>query len=132
MVPGEDSNLLRNCFASIRVFGVEPTNRHQGAAVRDVRNPATPPPKAADETGRSAQIFLVEAIVRKNGETRRAMARGRDIYAFTAPLVCEAVQRILNGEVRSRGAQAPGAIFDARSYLQALTPEFLTLEVIAD
>jgi hypothetical protein len=102
------------------------------AAVRDVRNPATPPPKAADETGRSAQIFLVEAIVRKNGDTRRAMARGRDIYAFTAPLVCEAVQRILNGEVRSRGAQAPGAIFDARSYLQALTPEFLTLEVMAD
>jgi short subunit dehydrogenase-like uncharacterized protein len=102
------------------------------AALRDVRDSATPPPKATDETGRSAQIFLVEVIVRKDGDARRTMARGQDIYAFTAPLVCEAVQRILNGDVRSYGAHAPGAVFDARSCLQALAPEFLTLEIMAE
>lgn len=102
------------------------------AALRDIRDPATPPPNPTDETVRSAQIFLVEVIVRNGGDVRRTMARGQDIYAFTAPLVCEAVQRILNGDVRSYGAHAPGAIFDARSCLQALTPEFLTLKFMAE
>lgn len=102
------------------------------APLRDIRNAATPPPKAVDETGRSPQIFMVDAIVRKNGSTRRATARGQDIYAFTAPFVCEAVQRILGGEARESGVQAPGAIFDARTYLQALTPDPLTLEIKPD
>jgi short subunit dehydrogenase-like uncharacterized protein len=99
------------------------------APLRDLRDPATPPPAAADATGRSTQTFLVEVIVRKGGDTRRATARGRDIYAFTAPLVCEAVQRILDGAVRSSGAHAPGALFDARGYLQALAPEPLTFQI---
>jgi short subunit dehydrogenase-like uncharacterized protein len=101
------------------------------AALRDIRNPATTPPTAADEEGRSAQIFQVEVRVRRDGATRRAMARGRDIYAFTAPLVCEALQRILSGDVRGHGAQAPGAILDARSFLQALVPELQALEVVS-
>jgi short subunit dehydrogenase-like uncharacterized protein len=98
-------------------------------ALRDVRNPTTPPPEAADETGRSAQLFLVEAIVRKGNHARRIAAQGRDIYAFSAPLVCEAVQRILDGNVRGSGAQAPGAMFDARDFLDALAPQHLTFEV---
>jgi hypothetical protein len=94
------------------------------AALRDVRDPTTPPPEASDETGRSSQVFLVEVLVRKGGETRRATASGRDIYASTAPFVCEAVARILDGAAAgSSGARAPGAIFDARSYLRALAPE---------
>lgn len=97
------------------------------AALRDVRGPESPEPRAADESGRSSQIFLVEVIVRKGGNTRRARARGRDIYAFTAPLVCEAVERILDGRVTASGACAPGAVFDAESYLRALTPRVLTL-----
>src|SRR5262249_27904485 len=64
------------------------------APLRDLRDAATPPPKAADESGRSAQTFLVEVVARHGDKTRRVVARGRDIYAFTAPLVCEAVQRI--------------------------------------
>jgi len=91
-------------------------------ALRDIRDPATPPPEASDESGRSAQLFQCEAIVQKGGETRGALVGGRDIYAFTAPLVCEAVQRILDGKLRSSGVQAPGAIFDARSFLRALAP----------
>ena len=96
--------------------------------LRDIRDTSTPPPTAADETGRSAQTFLMEVIVRQGTGLRRAAARGRDIYAFTAPLVVEAVQRILNGFVSERGVLAPGEIFDASNFLQALAPQHLTFE----
>jgi hypothetical protein len=96
------------------------------SALRDIRDPSTPPPVAIDESGRSSQVFLVEVIARKDGKTRKVVAQGRDIYAFTAQLVCEAVARILQGEVRkSSGANAPGAIFDARGFLRALAPELV-------
>ncbi len=98
-------------------------------ALRDVRDPAMPPPEPADKTGRSAQIFLVEAIVRNGERIRRIAAQGRDIYAFSAPLIFEAVQRILDGRARDSGAQAPGAIFDARDYLNALVPHHLSFVV---
>lgn len=98
-------------------------------ALSDIGNPMTPPPQAADETGRSAQIFLVEAIVKRGDQTRRVAAQGQDIYAFTAPLVCEAAQRIIGGEIRDSGAQAPGAIFDAGDFLTALALHHLTFKV---
>lgn len=100
-------------------------------ALRDIRNPSTPPPTPADETGRSAQQFAVEATVRRGDATRRIVAQGRDIYAVSAPLVCEAVQRVLAGEIRDIGAQAPGAVFDAPDFLAALAPEHLTFEITA-
>jgi uncharacterized protein YbjT (DUF2867 family) len=100
--------------------------------LRDIRDDTTPPPVAADETGRSNQIFLVDVMVRKGTATRRATARGRDIYAFTAPLVVEAVRRILDGETRGSGALAPGEIFEAKPYLEALVPEHLVLEMRAE
>ncbi|MXQ14021.1 saccharopine dehydrogenase family protein [Microvirga makkahensis] len=98
-------------------------------ALRDVRDPATPVPKPADDAGRSAQVFLVEALVRKGGHIRRIAAQGRDIYAFSAPLICEAVQRILDGRARGNGAQAPGTAFDARDFLNALAPQHLSFTV---
>ena len=96
--------------------------------LRDIRDTSTPPPTPADEAGRSAQTFLVEVIVCKGTTVRCAVARGRDIYAFTAPLVVEAAQRILDGLVRERGVLAPGAIFDAPNFLRALAPQHLTFE----
>ncbi|MBT2441770.1 saccharopine dehydrogenase NADP-binding domain-containing protein [Streptomyces sp. ISL-36] len=68
-------------------------------AVNDLVSPDTPSPAAVDERGRSAQTFLVEVVVRSDGEERRAVARGRDIYAVTAPLAVEAVIRILDGRI---------------------------------
>jgi hypothetical protein len=101
-------------------------------ALRDIRDPATPPPVPADPSGRSAQTFMVEAFVRRGDQTRHIVARGQDIYAFSAPLVCEAVQRILGGEVRESGSQAPGAVFEARGFLNALAPQHLTFEVASE
>ncbi|MGW7427987.1 saccharopine dehydrogenase NADP-binding domain-containing protein [Streptomyces sp. NPDC054861] len=106
------------------------------AAVEDLTSPDTAPPAAVDERGRSDQTFLVEAVVRFDGRERRAVARGRDIYAISAPLAVEAVARILDGRtldngsvegLRVEGRPGPGgvvpagALFDAADFLSALT-----------
>jgi Uncharacterized conserved protein len=100
------------------------------APLRDLRDPDTPPPVAADASGRSAQTFLVEAVVRRGDDERRASAAGRDIYAVTAPIVVEAAERILDGRVvggRPAGALAAGELFDAADFLQSLSPDPLAL-----
>jgi hypothetical protein len=45
--------------------------------------------------GRSDQRFLVDVVVRSGDTRRRAVARGRYIYAISAPLAVEAVVRPL-------------------------------------
>jgi len=89
----------------------------------DLHKPETPPPTPADDRGRSAQVFMMEAVARRGGAERRARARGRDIYAFTAPLVVEAVERILDGRSARTGTAAPGELFDARDFLSSLAPD---------
>ncbi|MEU3556079.1 saccharopine dehydrogenase family protein [Streptomyces fragilis] len=98
-------------------------------AARDIASPDTPSPVASpsDERGRSAQTFLVDVVVRRDGAERRAVARGRDIYAVTAPLAVEAVERILSGRVRTKGVASAGEIFDAADFLGALS-EHLSVE----
>ncbi len=93
------------------------------APLRDLRDVTTPAPVATDASGRSAQRFLVEVEIRRGDDVRRAAARGQDIYAITAPLVVEAVERILNSEKQRGGVFAPGAVFDARDFLAALGPD---------
>lgn len=97
-------------------------------AVNDLRAPDLSPPVAIDEQGRSAQTFLVEAVVCSAGFTRRAVARGQDIYAITAPLVVEATHRVLATPDGPIGVVAAGELFDARDFLRSLSPEHLTFE----
>ncbi|MFI6355790.1 saccharopine dehydrogenase family protein [Streptomyces sp. NPDC050743] len=91
-------------------------------AASDLADPDTPAPAAVDERGRSAQTFLVDVVVRSGGAQRRAVARGRDVYASTAPLVVEAVHRILTGRTLTVGVASAGAMFPARDFLRALSP----------
>ncbi|MFD8317422.1 saccharopine dehydrogenase family protein [Kitasatospora purpeofusca] len=91
-------------------------------AVRDVAAPHTPAPTAADESGRSDQIFLVDVVVRSGNAERRVTARGQDIYAVTAPLVAEALERVLTGATRTIGVASAGEMFDAPDFLRALGP----------
>ncbi|MFS8204118.1 saccharopine dehydrogenase family protein [Streptomyces sp. CWNU-52B] len=91
-------------------------------AAGDLAAPDSSPPAAVDERGRSAQTFLVEAVVRAGGAERRATAAGQDIYAVTAPLAVEAVQRVLDGRVSRAGVVFAGEAFDAPDFLQALAP----------
>jgi saccharopine dehydrogenase-like NADP-dependent oxidoreductase len=90
------------------------------APLADLRDPGTPPPAAADESGRSSQVFLMDVIARRGRHERRVIARGRDIYAVTAPIVVEAAQRIAAGAIRTTGVVAAGEAFDARDFLGSL------------
>ncbi|MGO1072541.1 saccharopine dehydrogenase family protein [Lysobacter sp. CA199] len=93
--------------------------------LRDIRNPDTPPPVAVDDSGRSSQVFAIEVSARRNGSERRIGAQGRDIYAVTAPLLVEALERIVSGRSRGAGVWAPGATFDARDFMASLAPQAL-------
>jgi hypothetical protein len=99
------------------------------APITDIHNPGTPTPTAADESGRSSQIFLMEVIARKGDAERRAVAHGRDIYAVTAPIVVEATQRVVNGLARTSGVVAAGEVFDARDFLRSLAPAHLSFKI---
>lgn len=94
-------------------------------AAGDLAAPDTPAPTAVDEHGRSAQTFVVDVVVRSGGAERRAAARGQDIYAVTAPLAVEAVDRILTGRIRTVGLASAGEIFDAPDFLSALSPHIV-------
>jgi short subunit dehydrogenase-like uncharacterized protein len=99
------------------------------AAVDDLSSPNASPPEATDESGRSAQTFLVEVVARRRGEERRAVASGRDIYAISAPLVVEAARRVVTRLVETPGAFTAGEAFDARDFLMSLSPEPLSLRL---
>ncbi|MGR3871352.1 saccharopine dehydrogenase family protein [Streptomyces graminifolii] len=98
------------------------------SAVEDLRSADTSGPVAVDDSGRSAQTFLVEVVATRDGETRRAVASGQDIYAVTAPLVVEAARRVLTDPHRPSGVVTAGALSDARGFLTALAPGHLTLD----
>ncbi|GGR20385.1 saccharopine dehydrogenase [Streptomyces cinereoruber] len=97
-------------------------------AVRDVAAPHTPVPTATDPNGRSDQTFLVDAVVRSGKAERRATASGQDIYAVTAPLAVEALERVLTGRTKTVGVASAGEIFDAPDFLHALAPH-ITLDL---
>lgn len=99
------------------------------AAVKDLTDPNQLAPTASDESGRSSQTFLVEVVVRRGSEERRAVASGRDIYAFSAPLVVEAMARVVGGWVGTAGVFTAGEAFDARDFLASLCPDHLSLEI---
>lgn len=91
------------------------------SALRDIRDPATPAPVASDAHGRSPQRFTMQVVLTDGAGTRAATARGRDIYAVTAPLVVEAATRLLQGARVRAGAQSLGAAFDPHEVLDALS-----------
>jgi Saccharopine dehydrogenase NADP binding domain len=98
------------------------------APIADIRNPDTLAP-AVDESGRSSQTFVMDVIARKGDGERRAVARGQDIYAVTAPIVVEAARRVVNGLARTTGVVAAGEVFDAQDFLRSLAPAHLSLEI---
>jgi hypothetical protein len=101
------------------------------SALRDIRDPNTPAPRAHDEQGRSAQQFVVDIVIAQGGETRRVTATGRDIYAVSAPIVVEATERLLSGKgVLRSGVASLGELFDARDFLAALDTVTVSYEEV--
>jgi uncharacterized protein YbjT (DUF2867 family) len=92
------------------------------APLDDLGSPDTPAPRAVDSAGRSAQRFVMEVEVHRDGRVHRMSATGRDIYAVTAPLVVEACVRLLASPTLRGGAFAAGSLFDAADFLHALLP----------
>jgi short subunit dehydrogenase-like uncharacterized protein len=100
-------------------------------AATDLAAPGASAPTPVDERGRSAQTFVVDVLVRSGGTERRAAATGQDIYAISAPLAVEAVERILTGRSRTTGVVSAGAAFDAPDFLRALSSH-LSVEMPLD
>jgi hypothetical protein len=99
------------------------------APLRDLRDGNTPPPEPADALGRSAQRFVMDVTVRRGTKLRRATASGRDIYHVSAPIVVEAVQRLLAGQTKEpSGVHALGSIFDAGAFLTAIGADGLNVQ----
>lgn len=97
------------------------------SAVNDLTDPSVPPPTPADERGRSTQRFLVHLIVQSRDSRWEAVASGHDIYAFSAPLVVEAMERILRGAIKQPGVLTAGQAFAARDFLEALPLDRLSI-----
>ena len=97
------------------------------ASLTDLASADASGPQATDESGRSAQKFQIDAVVHKGSEMRRARASGRDIYAITAPLVCEAVEWTLSGRARTSGMVSAGELFDAPAFLGSLSRNHLDI-----
>jgi len=90
------------------------------APLHDLDDPATPGPVAVDERGRSNQHFLVDVTARNADVEYRITVAGRDIYAVTAPIVAEAVDRLCAGRQSRAGAFALGELVDAYDVLETL------------
>lgn len=90
-------------------------------AAADLSAPDAGPPVAVDERGRSAQTFVVDVLVRSDGVERRLAVTGQDIYAVSAPLAVEALDRILGGHTLTTGVASAGELFDAGEFLDALS-----------
>ena len=101
------------------------------APLADLRNPDTPPPAPADESGRSSQIFVMDVVATKGRKARRVVGCGQDIYAVTAPIVVEATQRVVSGAHRTTGVVAAGEAFDARDFLSSLGRAHVTVDFYA-
>ena len=96
-------------------------------SLNDLQNPATPP--QIDESGRSPQIFLMEAVARKGTEERRTMASGRDIYHITAPLVVEAVQQLIKSPKKITRVVSVAEVFNARDFLESLGRQYVSISI---
>lgn len=70
---------------------------------RDLAREDTPGAGVGRRSGAFGPDVRVDVVVRAGGVERRATAHGQDIYAVTAPLVVEAVRRILAGHTRTAG-----------------------------
>ena len=100
------------------------------SALDDVRDATTPPPVAADDSGRSAQQFELVVRLVQDSVPKTASVRGQDIYAVTAPIVIEAALRLLSPSYRRSGALALAEAVDPIELIGALSGS--ALEVSGD
>jgi hypothetical protein len=89
------------------------------APLQDLGGPRLTPPTGL----RSGQRFVVEVVVRAGDQEHRAVARGQDIYAVTAPIVVEATRRLFDSATRTAGVITVGQLGDSADFLRSLSPD---------
>jgi len=99
-------------------------------SLNDLRNSSTSEPKPIDEKNRSSQQFSLEVVALKDNEERRISAQGQDIYAVTAPLVVEAVNRILSGNATLKGVKTLGEAFVTNDFLNSLQEDDIKITLV--
>ena len=95
-------------------------------SIDDIKNEHTPRPKPIDGKNRSSQQFCMQVVATKNRISKTIFAKGQDIYAVTAPLIVEAIKRILSGNFKIVGVTSLGQIFDAADFLKSLSIDDIT------
>ncbi len=102
------------------------------SSIEDISKAETPEPKPSDEKNRSSQQFCMEVVAINGNKKRKISAQGRDIYAVTAPIVVEAVKRIIAGDIKNHGVTTMGQIFDATDFLKSLNVDDITVSEIQE
>lgn len=98
----------------------------------DIRSAKTPEPKPSDKKNRSSQHFIMEVVATNGNKKRMITAQGIDIYAVTAPLIVEAVKRILAGKAKKQGVTTLGETFDATDFLSSLNIDDILISDIKE
>lgn len=101
-------------------------------SLNDLRSASTPEPKPVDEKNRSSQQFSVDVTAQNGSKRRKISAKGRDIYAVTAPIVVEAVKRILLGKITRKGVATLGEVFEAHDFLNSLDADDIKIGLIEE
>jgi len=80
-----------------------------------------------DAQARKMTDFGVLVEARHDKGVSRMIARGKDIYGFTATMMGTAVEQLANGPARA-GVLSPAQLFEADTFLEALTRQGLAIQ----
>ena len=87
-------------------------------------------PEGPDERSRKAVRFTLACdVVAADGRRRRGVVRGSDIYGLTAVIMAEGALRMATPGYDRSGALAPSQAFEPASFLAALEPFGLSVEI---
>jgi hypothetical protein len=101
-------------------------------SIEDIRNAETPEPIPIDKKNRSSQHFCMDVVAVKGNMKRRIIAQGKDIYAVTAPLIVEAIKRVISGKINKIGVTTLGETFDSTDFLKSLSADDITISTIQE
>ncbi|WP_250623110.1 saccharopine dehydrogenase NADP-binding domain-containing protein [Pinirhizobacter soli] len=82
---------------------------------------------STDAEARKMTDFAVLVEARRGNSIKRMIARGKDIYGFTATMMGTAIDHLANGPARA-GVLSPAQLFDADTFLESLARQGLVLQ----
>lgn len=87
-------------------------------------------PVGPSERSRKATRFMLACdVVAADGRRRRGTLRGSDLYGITAAIIAEGALRLTDPGYAEAGALAPAQAFDPASFLAALGPFGVALDL---